>query len=83
MKFSEALELLRKGKKVSSKRWGESGEVYVEVLNFEFRNEVGVLTHSFQTLILEDTKRNKKVSFTPSVENMFDDEWYEVERKEI
>ena len=65
--YSEALKRLKKGKKVSCKRWGNEGRVYVQKW-----------TGQLQILVLTDTKREKDVVFTPSVENQFDDVWYEV-----
>lgn len=73
MTFSEALELLKKGKKVSSKRWGGEGKVFVHLLKFKINDD-----NEVKSLVLHDSNRNKTVGFVPSVENMFDDEWYEV-----
>lgn len=72
MNYGQALELLKQGKKVSCNRWGNEGKVYVSLLD--------TLYGSFQVknLVLVDVKREKTVSFTPSVENQLEDEWYEV-----
>ena len=64
--YGTALTFLKHGKKVSAIRWNDN--VYVQL------EDVG-----FKTLVLTDENRNKKVNFTPSVENQFEDEWFVVE----
>lgn len=76
MNYSLALEVLKNGGKVSSKRWGTEGKIYVTLESIEHKvnKELDLLV-----LVLVDTVRNKAVNFTPSVENQFEDEWYIVD----
>jgi hypothetical protein len=69
MNYGEALEALKQGKVVSTKRWFGNGAIRVELQKHETHKE----------LVLEDTIRNVIVNFSPSVENQLDDEWYIVE----
>lgn len=75
MNYSKALELLKEGKKVSCKRWGTEGKVYL-YLSKGFAG-----TEMFKILLLHDTTRGTRVVFTPSVENQIQDEWYEIENE--
>lgn len=73
--YSRALELLAEGRAVSSVRWGTEGKVYVRLDKtvVEYYEDIPM-----NFLYLYDTLRNKIVTFVPSTENQFDDEWYEV-----
>lgn len=73
--YSEALKRLKEGKKVSCKRWGDEGKVYVYLTSTIIHNAD---KHELKQLVLHDTKRDTYVSFTPSVENQIDDDWYEI-----
>lgn len=70
MNFSQALELIKKDKKVTCLRWNKLNTVVMQV----YWN----LTDS-QVLILRDETRDATVLFTPSNENLFQDLWIEVE----
>ena len=68
--YSKALELLKEGKKVSCKRWGEDGNVYVSLEEIDHKTKDSL---KLLTLVLIDTTRDKAVTFTPSVENQIED----------
>ncbi len=66
--FAEALNRLESGMSVTSKRWPK-GII------------VSLFREPYKVLVLEDTNRKTTVTFVPSNENMFDDEWEEVENE--
>lgn len=77
LNYSQALLLLQKGKKVSCLRWGNQGTVYVELTTHKYY-VLGIGYKERKELTLFDSERLTMVNFTPSVENQFDDVWFEV-----
>jgi hypothetical protein len=76
MNYGEALEALKRREKISCKRWGNEGKVYIRL---EYIDHVDNESLKLTTLVLVDTIRDKAVIFTPSVENQLEDEWYIVD----
>lgn len=72
--YGRALELLEEGRRVSSTRWGTDGKVLVSLRRVEIPDTEEVVLSMF----IIDTTRKKVTPFTPSLENQFEDEWYEV-----
>lgn len=79
-KYNEALTLLEQGKKVCNFRWlrNNTSNLYVELLEHKYYvKEKGY--KSRKELILFDKSRQTMVNFVPSVENQFEDDWFEVD----
>lgn len=75
MKFKDILDGLQNGKHYTCDRWG-TDNVYIKELNYI--EEVNGRLRELRFLVLYDINRGVIVPFTPSYENMTDDNWYEV-----
>jgi len=84
--FSEALRLLRQGKRLTRKQFGTT--CYVKLKQFEpVQSYTGVISYDYIEMIkrervfaddLPDSERLVCFPFSPSSESLLADDWYEV-----
>lgn len=75
MKFKDIIDGLKYGKKYTCKRWNNE-KIYIVIGHFLIY--IKEKTKSVRCIILNDEKAYRAIQFTPSVENIFDDEWVEI-----
>lgn len=80
MTFGEALELLKKGKKVARKCWnGNTNRFWLELQNPNGDSKITLPYVYITSLIQEKNYNERKAPWTPAQTDMLEQDWVEVE----